>query len=1391
MLDFFKVTVKTPRNGPIEVYPTFLMKESKDLMIRGKDFYAVWVEDEKHWSTSEQVCLDLIDDEIDKFMKENEMKFMNQDVIVKHMWNADTGMIDKWHKYVQKQCRDNYHMLDETLIFKDTELTRDLYSSKHLDYSLRPGDYSDYDELMDVIYDPTERLKLEWAIGSVINGDSKKIQKFLVLYGAAGTGKSTILNIIMQLFKGYYCVFDAKALGSNNGTFALEPFKVNPLVAIQHDGDLSKIEDNTRLNSLVSHEEMTVNEKFKSTYTSAFKCFLFLGSNKPVKITDAKSGLMRRLIDVKPSGRKVEKDRYEEIMAKIPFELGAIAWHCKEVYEANKKYFDDYQPLDMLGATNDFYNFVQDEFWFFDGKKNVTLSESWQLYTEYCSNAKVPYGLSMRAFKEELKNYFDDYVEAELNPDGTRTLALYKGFLTDKFDGTMTHIKNKKSDEIKTDVSWLDLKEQHSKLDDVLADCIAQYSAEYEPGQEQPAKAWDKVTTKLKELDTSKLHYALPPKNLITVDFDIPDPITGKKSFELNKVAASKFPPTYAETSKSGQGIHLEYWYTGDPDELDDHVDEHVEIKVFRGKAALRRLASKCNDLDISTIDSGLPIKVRRKKDVVDENYIQTVNSLRRSIERNLRKEIAKDTTTSCDFIAKDLQKAYDSGLSYNLDDLHSIATEFAFNSTNQASKCLKKIANAPWHSKDFDGAVPQEVEAVPDTPAILEKPIAFYDIECFPNLFLICYKLQTPNNDGQKVFMLNPKPEEVDKFIRQYRLIGYNNRKYDNHMIRAAAMGASLEELYQRSQTIISHDKSSSDGLIRDAYNLSYTDIYDFASSQNKMSLKKLEIKMGIHHMELGLPWDKPVPDDMIPKVIEYCGYDVDATEAAFYFLKADWIAREILAELAGGSVNETTNNLTKKIIFGSEWKPQAQFKWREIDKPVRTLAPDMEAFLKEACPQMMSHLHGEENSLLPYFPEYHMTREKDGIHNWYKDRDVGKGGEVYAEPGIYFAVALLDIVSMHPHSTIAECLFGVKFTTAFRNLVEGRVDIKHEDWEEISRRMNGKLDKFVARVKAGELSSKDLANGLKTAINAVYGQTSAKYENAFRDPKNVNNIVALRGALFMNRLREAVQARGFTVAHIKTDSIKIPNATPEIIKFCMDMAQDYGYTFEHEATYERMCLVNDAVYIARYAEEDWCMDKYGYVPGDNKKEPGAWTATGKQFKIPCVFKKLFTHEEIKYEDLCVTQETKSALYLDMNEKLSDVSGYEKELDKLMTKIKKVSDMPIPDEMTAKVNELTEKIETGHNRIFIGKVGLFSPMLPGAGGGILLRDAGNGSFAAAPDSDGYRWMEAENVIMLKRQDKVDYRYFDDLCNDAINTINQFGDFYEFIDEQCEMSLCA
>ena len=544
MIDFLMISTRKTKEG-LEVYPKFIIKKSTDLMIRGGDFYAIWIEERGLWSTDENEALQLIDRELDKYA-ENNRKRVDGEIRVLHMWDAESGMIDRWHKYCQKQMRDSFQMLDEKLIFSNTETTKKDYASKRLPYPLEKGNPESWFKLVSTLYSEKERHKIEWVIGSIVTGASKDLQKFMVLYGSAGTGKSTVLNIVQQLFEGYYSVFDAKALGSANNSFALEAFKTNPLVAIQHDGDLSRIEDNTRLNSLVSHELMTVNEKFKATYSSRFISFLFMGTNKPVKITDAKSGLLRRLIDVSPSGNKLGRKEYRSVVKKIEFELGAIAYHCREVYLSNPGYYDDYIPIAMLGASNDFYNFIIDSYSVFLQEDGTTLKAAWEMYKTYCEEAKVSYPFSQRIFKEELKNYFKEFKERINSEDGSRVRNYYSGFITDKFESENDILEEKpKHHHIQFD-------DTESVFDKECADCLAQYAST----KETPSKKWESVKTKLSELDTSKLHYVQVPENHIVIDFDIPDK-DGNKCFERNLEEASKWPATYAELSKSGQGIHL------------------------------------------------------------------------------------------------------------------------------------------------------------------------------------------------------------------------------------------------------------------------------------------------------------------------------------------------------------------------------------------------------------------------------------------------------------------------------------------------------------------------------------------------------------------------------------------------------------------------------------------------------------------------------------------------------------------------------------------------------------------------------------------------------------------------------------------------------------------
>ena len=1292
--------------------------ESSDLMIRGGDFYAIWMEERGLWSTRENDALHLIDCELDRFAEENRHKF-DGNVKVLHMWDSESGMVDAWHKYCQKQMRDSFKMLDEKLIFSNTETNKKDYASKRLNYPLEPGEITAYDKLISTLYTQEERHKIEWAIGAIVSGESKKLQKFMVLYGAAGTGKSTILNIVQQLFEGYYSVFDAKALGSNSNQFALEAFKKNPLVAIQHDGDLSKIEDNTRLNSLVSHELMSVNEKHKGLYENQFKCFLFMGTNRPVKITDAKSGLIRRLIDVSPSGNKLDPKEYKTIMRQVMFELGAIAYHCQEVYMSDPDAYDDYIPVSMLGASNDFYNFVLDSYHVFNKEDGTTLKAAWEMYNAYCEEAKVQFPYSQRVFKEELKNYFKDYNERVRLEDNTRVRSYYTGFRTEKFEGRPADKKETPSQTpnlIRFDTG-------PSIFDKECADCLAQYAT----ANETPSTKWDDVTTKLSSLDTSRIHYVKVPENHIVIDFDITDE-NGNKSFELNVEAASKWPPTYAEISKGGNGVHLHYIYNGDVSRLSRVYDDHIEVKVFTGKSSLRRKLSKCNNLPIATISSGLPLKGESK--MVNFESIKSEKGLRTLIKRNLNKEIHPGTKPSIDFIYKILEDAYSSGLHYDVTDMRNSILAFAANSTNQADYCIKLVSKMQFCSADPSVAVKSE-----------DTKLVFYDVEVFPNLFLVNWKIE---GEGKPVVrMINPSPTEIEDLMK-FNLVGFNCRRYDNHILYARLMGYTNEQLYNLSQKIVTGGPNC---FFKEAYNVSYTDVYDFAAT--KQSLKKWEIDLGIHHQELGLPWDQPVPEERWIEVAEYCDNDVIATEAVFNHLKGDFTARQILADLAGSTVNDTTNSLTGKIIFGNNRKPHSEFNYRNLAEPVHELAPDTIEFLTEAFPEMMAQRHGAANSLLPYFEGY----KYEGGKSTYKGVEVGEGGRVSAQPGMWVDVALLDITSMHPHSTMAEALFGAKFTRRFREIVYGRVHIKHNAWDEVNKILDGKLTPYIQRVIDGEMTSDELADALKIAINSVYGLTAASFDNLFKDPRNKDNIVAKRGALFMVDLQEEVEKRGFTVAHVKTDSIKIPNATKDIIQFVMDFGKRYGYTFEHEATYDRMCLVNNAVYIAKYKDVEWCESTYGYIPSKQKKNAGKWTATGKQFQVPYVFKKLFTKEDIAFEDLCEAKEVKTAIYLDRNESLP---------------------------------------EGEHDYHFIGRVGSFCPIKAGCGGGELVRENkgkdGNIKYDSVtgtlkPDKTPYRWLEAEMVKALGKESDIDLSYYNKLVDDAVASISEYGDFEWFVSE--------
>ena len=1307
-LDFFKIKEREAGKSILEVYPDFVVKRSKDLMVRAKSFYGIWDEQNGLWSTNEYDVQRLVDDAIRNHEVQTPGIF---DIRKKYLADFSSNSWLQFRNYVG-HLGDNYHQLDSKLTFRNTPVSKEDYVSRRLPYDLAEGDISAWNELVGTLYDPENRAKLEWAIGAIVAGDSKSIHKFLVLYGSQGTGKSTILNIIQWMFEEYWTAFVAKELTSANNSFALEAFKNNPMIAIDHDGDLSKIQDNSKLNALVAHEPMELNEKNKPKYMMRFIAMMFIGSNTPVKITDSRSGLIRRLIDVHPTGETLAPRKYQTLMSQIKFELGAIAWHCHQTYlEMGKDYYAGYRPVEMMLQTDVFFNFIEFHYDLFEQQGGVTLQQAYDLYKRFIEDSGVEYKMPRHKLRDELTNYFENFEDRALVGD-VRVRSWYSGLKADRFKAVTG-----KSEE--QHMFSLVMEEEESIFDKLFAKSPAQYSVvDKDSGNTKPRYFWDDsekidkngktyipkpgqiVNTTLKDIDTTKEHYVKVPKTHIVIDFDLRGP-DGEKSAERNLEVASAWPATYAEFSKSGGGIHLHYNYKGDPDELVRDYDEGIEVKVYTGNSALRRKLSRCNAVAVADLAVGaLPIK---EKKMMNEQVINDEKHLRALINKALRKEVHPGTKSNVDYIHHVLEEAYKSGQSYNVTDMRQRILNFAAQSSNQTLIAIKMVQTMKFASEDVLESM--KTGELPDTFKGVQKTMdadreVIFDVEVFPNLFVVCWMYKDAPKESI-VAMINPSAQEIEQLMGM-KLVGFFNRQYDNHILYGCHIGYNLAQLYDLSQKLVTNVVGAKFGH---AYNISYTDIYDFAAT--KMSLKKWEIELGIHHMELGIPWDEPVPKHLIDKVVEYCKNDVWATNVVRNHLEPDFIARQILADLSGLSMNATTQQHTAKIVFGDDRNPQASFVYSD-------LADEFEGY------------------------EYKYNPEKKQFESTYMGEITGEGGYVFAKPGMYEDVGVLDVESMHPTSIEVLNLFG-DYTGNFSDIKAVRVAIKNGRFDEAKQMLGGKLARYLNNEEQAEA----LSYALKIVINIVYGLTSAKFDNAFRDPRNIDNIVAKRGALFMIELKKACLERGWNVVHIKTDSIKIANMTQEMIDFIKEFGKKYGYNFVHEATYSKFCLVNDAVYIA----------KYGWA--EKAKKIGTWDATGAQFQHPYVYKYLFSKEEITFKDMCETKTVqKGAMYID----------YEGLDDTPMALIKQFD-----------LNDDFKK--------FVGKAGQFCPMEPDTGGGFLVRKVED-KYHTVQGAKGFTWMESEMVEALGLQSSIDAKYFNKLVDQAIDKISQFGDFTTFVTDK-------
>lgn len=418
------------------------------------------------------------------------------------------------------------------------------------------------------------------------------------------------------------------------------------------------------------------------------------------------------------------------------------------------------------------------------------------------------------------------------------------------------------------------------------------------------------------------------------------------------------------------------------------------------------------------------------------------------------------------------------------------------------------------------------------------------YDIEVFRYGWLVI--LKDIETGEYEIFKCTNDQEEtfIEQWIQDALLCGFNNKHYDDHILKAIYYGFTIAEIKELNDWIIGGNQGWEWPKFN--YHKATFESYDIRDDlRNIIGLKEIEGNMGLNIVESSVPFDldRPLTDEEWAETIKYCKFDVDTTDQ-LRLKRQDYLKSKIyVGSLAGltetKAMGMTNAKLTAAYLAGpnakaKQWGDDTDYK---RPKNLKVANKEVRAFFKDIDPTY-------ERKAQVMIAGVEHTLAYGGLHGA-RPNYIGLSGPVGKRFQTKRKLINVDVTSYYPSLMI-------------KNGYVSRAVPNPDDFEKV----------FKERVEAKRNGDKAKNEALKLVLNTTYGAMNNPY-NPLKDPLMANSV-CLSGQLYLIDLIEKLETiPGLKLIQSNTDGILIEiDETDEAQakEIIHEWEERTGFTMEYE---------------------------------------------------------------------------------------------------------------------------------------------------------------------------------------------------------------------------------